>query len=177
MYLVGHSLGGGISEIVAANLHEWATGQKLKSHVQSFGVCSPGVLLSSAKFGFGVEALDKTSTSLLPRRDIVSKVDEHGGSIQYSECDAGSFLQCHMTDNVLCEVFYGCPTDLSTGPKYEWLKNFCFYSSAHNDTLGKAQIGKSILNYADTLKKQNNTAWKRYNITDINDWDFDRILG
>eukprot|EP01084_Bolivina_argentea_P274382 467673_1 len=109
LYFVGHSLGGGIAQIVAANLYE---NYDFKSNIQSYGVCSPGVLKSSAKFGFGVDALDKTSSSLLPRRDIVSKVDAHGGSIQYTECDASSFVTCHATNNVLCELYHGCPADL-----------------------------------------------------------------
>eukprot|EP01084_Bolivina_argentea_P116144 206417_1 len=47
LHIVGHSLGGGIASIVAANLFE----NDYDSFITSFGVCSPGVLYSSAKFG------------------------------------------------------------------------------------------------------------------------------
>ena len=142
LYFAGHSLGGGISEIVAANLQEHGG---YKSHIQSFGVCSPGVLLSSAKFGFGVEALDKTSSSLLPRRDFVSMVDEHGGNIQYTDCDAESAASCHLLDNALCELFYGCPDDLASGNKKKWIMNFC-EASANSTDDSSPTIGASILN-------------------------------
>merc|ERR1719242_423467 len=105
MYFVGHSLGGGISQIVAANLYEDHENLNLKSNIQSYGVCSPGTLMSSAKFGFSVTALDVTASSLLPRRDVISMVDEHGGSVQYTECDADEFASCHYLESVLCELF------------------------------------------------------------------------
>eukprot|EP00485_Elphidium_margaritaceum_P010023 CAMPEP_0202690286 /NCGR_PEP_ID=MMETSP1385-20130828/5306_1 /ASSEMBLY_ACC=CAM_ASM_000861 /TAXON_ID=933848 /ORGANISM="Elphidium margaritaceum" /LENGTH=1358 /DNA_ID=CAMNT_0049345523 /DNA_START=37 /DNA_END=4113 /DNA_ORIENTATION=+ len=163
LYFVGHSLGGAISEIVAANLHQWNKKNNLRSHVQSFGVASPGVLYSSAKFGFGIDALDKTSSSLLPRRDLVSAVDSHGGSIQYTECSADYFHTCHQTDNVLCEVFYGCPEDLAHGAKKLWLQDFCETSSGSNETLGKAQIGQSMRRVGS-------------NITKVIDWELSDIV-
>ena len=119
MHIMGHSLGGGIASIVAANLYE--TG--FDSSVSSFGVCSPGILYSSAKFGFGIEALDKTCRSLLPRRDLVSKIDEHGGTIQYTDCKDESMLNCHKTPSVICEVYNNCPNSLARRP--EIFECFC----------------------------------------------------
>ena len=163
MYFVGHSLGGGISEIVAANLHEDNEDLGYYSHVQSYGVCSPGVLLSSAKFGFSVEALDFTSSSLLPRRDVVSMVDEHGGSVQYSECNAQSMATCHKMDNVLCELYYGCPSTLARPFTAAILDNFCETSAAGE----WAQIGKSIMNVS-----------AEFNVsagTNVEEWTLDEI--
>eukprot|EP01084_Bolivina_argentea_P016812 31408_1 len=112
LHIVGHSLGGGIASIVAANLFE----DDYDSFITSFGVCSPGVLYSSAKFGFGIEALDKTSRSLLPRRDLVSMVDSHGGSVQYTNCKETSMLNCHVMPSVICEVYQNCPNTLAKKP-------------------------------------------------------------
>merc|ERR1712130_493243 len=83
-------------------------------------------------------------------------VDDHGGSIQYTECETSSMLQCHVMDNVLCELFYGCPLDLANSPKKDWLIDFCKTSQANKEG-DKAQIGKSILKFG-------------YNITEVTDW-------
>ena len=56
------------------------------------------------------------------------------------------------------------------------VKGFCYTSTGTNETLGTAQIGKSILRYSSKLKHDGNSTWKDYNITDINDWEFDDIL-
>ena len=148
MYFVGHSLGGGIAQIVAANLHENHEDLNLGSNVQSYGVCSPGTLMSSAKFGFSVEALDITSSSLLPRRDVVSMIDDHGGSIQYSECNADSFQTCHYLENVLCELFRGCPMSLGRDITHDVMVDFCDTSERDDDD-DSPKIGKSIKKIQD----------------------------
>eukprot|EP01083_Nonionella_stella_P048701 130036_1 len=113
MNILGHSLGGGISSIVAAKLYE----DGYDSYITSFGVCSPGALYSSAKFGFGIDALDKTSHALLPRRDLVSMLDVHGGMVQYTKCEEESMLHCHVMPSVICEVYNNCPNNLAQRPE------------------------------------------------------------
>merc|ERR1712176_465976 len=111
--LVGHSLGGGVAEIVAAKYADDGY-----DSVYSFGLSSPGTLLSSEKFGFSVEALDKSSISVLPRRDPVSSVDVHGGTTQIIECDAKAMLGCHLSTRSFCEIFRECG--------YEIVRNVTF---------------------------------------------------
>ena len=53
---MGHSLGGGVAQIVAANVYE-----DINQNVMSFGLSSPGTFYSSKKFGFETEALTFTS--------------------------------------------------------------------------------------------------------------------
>mmetsp|Transcript_8939 Transcript_8939/g.13795 ORF Transcript_8939/g.13795 Transcript_8939/m.13795 type:complete len:302 (+) Transcript_8939:1-906(+) len=101
--ILGHSLGGGIAEIVAAKFADQGY-----SNVYSFGLSSPGTVYSSSKFGFSVEALDKTSISVLPRRDPVSAVDVHGGVAQVIECSAGEMIMCHLAARSFCELFQEC---------------------------------------------------------------------
>ena len=101
--ILGHSLGGGIAEIVASKLADDGY-----INVKSFGLSSPGTLYSSEKFGFSIEALDKTSISVLPRRDPVSSVDVHGGLQETIECDASSMIYCHSSVRSYCEMFYNC---------------------------------------------------------------------
>eukprot|EP01083_Nonionella_stella_P097971 275422_1 len=103
IFIMGHSLGGGIAEIVAAKYAD-----KGYKNVYSFGLSSPGTLWSSSKFGFSVEALDKTSISVLPRRDIVPIADRHGGVVQEIECHAKDTISCHEASRSFCEVYHNC---------------------------------------------------------------------
>ena len=71
--IVGHSLGGGIAQIVAAKVYD--DDNIINSElVTSFGLSSPGTAYSSRKFGIQIADLDATSVSLLPRRDPVPLV-------------------------------------------------------------------------------------------------------
>jgi len=108
VFVIGHSLGGGIAEIVAAKFADQGY-----SNVYSFGLSSPGTVYSSSKFGFSVEALDKSSISVLPRRDPVSSVDRHGGVAQTIECDAAEMVLCHLCTRSFCEIFQDCGTHLA----------------------------------------------------------------
>ena len=97
---------GGIAQIVAAKLFEHD--RKGQDNIISFGLSSPGTLYSGRKFGFSADSLDKTSVSVLPRRDIVGMVDEHGGIVQEIECDAKSVDGCHYAQTSFCEMFEQC---------------------------------------------------------------------
>lgn len=122
-------------EIVAANLYEWITQEYTEysqNHIHSFGVCSPGVLYSSAKFGFGIEALDKTSSSLLPRRDVVSAVDLHGGSIQHVECSEDALYKCHFAGVVICEVYNNCPQTILSAGKQAIFDCYCAATTSNH---------------------------------------------
>ena len=80
-----------------------------------------------------MEALDKSSMSVLPRRDPVSMVDRHGGIQQQIECNAGMILHeyasifsdlelsisacfvcsddspsCHYSERSFCEIWQEC---------------------------------------------------------------------
>ena len=107
IFLMGHSLGGGVAEIVAAKFADEGY-----TNVYSFGLSSPGTLYSSLKFGFSVEALDKSSISVLPRRDPVSSVDQHGGVAQTIECNAEQMIYCHSCPRSFCEIYQECGVNL-----------------------------------------------------------------
>eukprot|EP01084_Bolivina_argentea_P254715 428283_1 len=107
IFIMGHSLGGGVAEIVAAKFADQGY-----TNVYSFGLSSPGTLWSSLKFGFSVEALDKSSVSVLPRRDPISLVDNHGGVSQVIECNAKETLFCHLSERSFCEIYQECGIEL-----------------------------------------------------------------
>eukprot|EP01084_Bolivina_argentea_P226839 383110_1 len=103
IYILGHSLGGGIAEIVGAKLYEEFKNNS-SHNIESFGLSSPGTLYASKKFGFSIESLDASSTSIIPRRDVVGMVDDHGGVIQLIECTQKHIGTCHKGMTSFCEI-------------------------------------------------------------------------
>ena len=118
LVITGHSLGGGISQIVGARLRSDG-----KENIRTFGLSAPGTLYSSKKFGYDIQSLDQTFTVLLPRYDIVGMVDQHGGFVQNMDCDQGSFLYCHKSATSLCSLINHCDVNTATNP--EMIKKFC----------------------------------------------------
>ena len=49
-----------------------------------------------------------TSIVIKPQHDIVSSLDIHGGLLQNLQCNTASFAQCHLVENVLCEIYNHC---------------------------------------------------------------------
>merc|ERR1712013_366878 len=112
LVLLGSSLGAGAAEMVGGRLYANGYGDR---NVFSFGVSSPGSLYSSRKFGYSVSALDESSIALLPRRDGVTMIDSHGGSVQRLECAQSTALtmdDCHSSANTLCELYSKCNREL-----------------------------------------------------------------
>eukprot|EP01080_Neovahlkampfia_damariscottae_P007553 gene7553-11876_t len=97
--LTGHSLGGGIANIVGAK-------QKLKAITFS----SPGVVFSRYKFGLTEKDINSVNINIIPRNDIVAKVDKQGGLMQYIDCP-GDWLKCHSLFTTLRELIRTCGSD------------------------------------------------------------------
>ena len=123
LFVVGHSLGGAIAQIVGARLYEDASIEAFGHNVASFGLNSPGTVYSSAKFGFSISSLQLTSTTLKSERDIVSQVDLHSGNIQEVACNSQTLVSCHLTQTPFCEMYEHCPDDISLQP--EVIKRYC----------------------------------------------------
>eukprot|EP01084_Bolivina_argentea_P302157 521501_1 len=118
VYIIGHSLGGGVAQIVGARYYENHNCDKHNINVDenslepfevhSIGFNSPGTFYSSKKFGFKPESLDYTSTSILADRDMVGAIDNHGGVIQTIDCKEKTWLRCHSALHTFCKLYYGC---------------------------------------------------------------------
>ena len=96
----GHSLGGGLATIV---------GRELGINAVSFA--GPGVSLTGVKLGFSKSANDAYGRSLaiLPDHDIVSRVDEHTGTVQHVRCrGATGAVACHSITRLCCELIATC---------------------------------------------------------------------
>ena len=67
--------------------------------------------------------------SVLPRRDIVSLVDKHGGNIQSIACTQSSVIDCHFISGALCELATNC--GLSKAANRTFID--CICTSANNE--------------------------------------------
>ena len=146
LYFVGHSLGGGIAQIVAAQLHHIHKRTEYGVHnikyknleIKSFSVAAPGSMWNSRKFSFDTIDLYETAEYLRPRHDIVSSVDEYGGLTQNIECNEQEVVGCHLTKNIICELSSNCNVYQAQNPKM--IQSFCLY----HDT-----VGDLFMNYAN----------------------------
>ena len=95
--LTGHSIGGGLAKIV---------GSRQKVTTVSFS--SPGEVFNRAKFGFTLDDLQRYTTSVVSRDDIITWIDIPGGLVQYIDCNASDYVQCHSIVNTYCELKKSC---------------------------------------------------------------------
>ena len=98
--LTGHSIGGGLANII---------GSRLKIPAVSFS--SPGEVHIHAKMDFTLDDLQRYTTSVVSRNDMVTWVDRHGGLVQYIGCTSNAYVQCHSIVNTYCELKEGCGFD------------------------------------------------------------------
>ena len=124
-------------QVVAAQLYEASSKFDQSFYVSSFGLNSPGTLYSSAKFGFEIDSLQLTSTSLLTENDIVSMVDQHSGTVQQIQCNQDFYFQCHFSGTPICEMFSNCAVNVPL--QYDVLYDFC-----NEVTLGEAIGGRNV---------------------------------
>jgi len=126
--MIGHSLGGGLANLVASKEYGQYMEKGVPPRTTSFGVSPVGTAYSSKKFGFGWEAVTATETSVWAARDIVPLVDRHMGLYEVIPCTQQSFLQCHSVLTTLCQLWRQCPlptNGLRTEQKTNFLNCMC----------------------------------------------------
>jgi len=110
-HLTGHSLGGGIAQVVAA---------LTESNV--FAISPPGLLQSFKKHAKDANATYPTSqssarsahhksVSIVVEGDWVSRFDTHGGFVQTVGCersDLAPFGSCHLLESTICHLLEAC---------------------------------------------------------------------
>ena len=94
--LTGHSLGGGIANIIASKLG-----------LVSYAISPPGIALGKDVYDFTKEDLMMGIRSLLPERDPVATLGENGGQSITIPCYEDS-LGCHSLDTTVCQVAQLC---------------------------------------------------------------------
>lgn len=101
-YITGHSLGGGIANLVAGEL-----GDRLQ--LQAIAFSAPGTKLTR-EILFGQKEMTTNSLrsiNLHPQGDIVPRIDIDTGIAIPSSCD-GSFVKCHSIFTTLCSIYKEC---------------------------------------------------------------------
>lgn len=97
LVITGHSLGGALAAIAGA----WCGAQVV-------AYSPPGQMYSAFRFGITeLQYIEKTTTVVQPRNDLVPQVDKQVGFTQYIECKATS-IQCHSITRTACELYRSC---------------------------------------------------------------------
>lgn len=97
IYLVGHSLGGGLTKIVGTLLNRTAI---------SFN--GPGLLYSARRFGIKTASVEDNVVNFVMDNDKFSLLDVLGGTIYRMECQSSNVATCHELPAVLCKVLTEC---------------------------------------------------------------------
>jgi len=103
--MTGHSLGGGLAQVVAATLN-----------ISAVVWSAPGVEYSAKLFEVEVQAVKRNVVSVVPDHDLVPRVDLQAGVLQRVECRDKSgreapFRHCHSLVKTACEVWRVCGDD------------------------------------------------------------------
>eukprot|EP01062_Namystynia_karyoxenos_P023310 TRINITY_DN19006_c0_g1_i1.p1 TRINITY_DN19006_c0_g1~~TRINITY_DN19006_c0_g1_i1.p1 ORF type:complete len:749 (+),score=159.53 TRINITY_DN19006_c0_g1_i1:130-2376(+) len=94
--IVGHSLGGGLSQIIGARMG-----------IPAVSMSGPGVVTLAHKLGVTRRDIDRYVTSVEPTNDLVPMIGSQGGSRLSVPCDEVA-LNCHMPHWVMCELINQC---------------------------------------------------------------------
>ena len=94
--VTGHSLGGGLANIVGAHLR-----------LRSVGISAPGIMFAGGKLGLSTSQIRAWNSNVQPTKDIVPKIDMQGGLNQHIDCHL-SVGQCHSSAVTLCRLIESC---------------------------------------------------------------------
>lgn len=100
LYIVGHSLGGWVTNIVAA-----------KATIRSVAFSPVGTALQRKRYDFSLSTANEVITSIIPAVDIVPKVDKQLGNIQHiisvEKCGPKNAL-CHSMSLTMKSLALNC---------------------------------------------------------------------
>jgi lipase ATG15 len=101
--LTGHSLGGGIAIISAA-----------QTGVGGVAISGPNAMLSRLSFvpQVTVEQLNTRTLNVIPHRDLIPRFDDPAQNYQNINCRSESRnpISCHAIVRTICELLYTCGT-------------------------------------------------------------------
>jgi len=98
LYITGHSLGGGLAKLVAANVS-----------IQAVTFMAPG-LESTSYLVYRqnmIQELHNVALTIMPDNDLVSRVDTQSGISVNTECQ-GNALHCHLLYPTICNMLDRC---------------------------------------------------------------------
>eukprot|EP00435_Cladocopium_sp_Y103_P075151 s223_g54.t1 len=98
LYITGHSLGGGLAKLVAANVS-----------IPAVTFMAPG-LESTSYLVYRknkIQELHNVALTLMPDNDVVSRVDTQSGASVKTKC-IGNMLHCHLLSPTICNILEEC---------------------------------------------------------------------
>jgi lipase ATG15 len=104
--LTGHSLGGGVAMVTAA---------QTKGDALAVGISGVNSVLARHTFvpPLTLEALNTRVFNVIPDRDLIARVGDHARLFQELGCRApsNSLFGCHDAGRTICELLYTCGSD------------------------------------------------------------------
>lgn len=96
LVITGHSLGAALAGIAAA-----------ANDVQGVGFSSPGLFYQTRHVTVDLSKLERTFTNILPSGDLVPRVDQQYGSVNWVRCSKDP-RTCHRLPKTACELWAKC---------------------------------------------------------------------
>eukprot|EP00441_Pelagodinium_beii_P009417 CAMPEP_0197686092 /NCGR_PEP_ID=MMETSP1338-20131121/101970_1 /TAXON_ID=43686 ORGANISM="Pelagodinium beii, Strain RCC1491" /NCGR_SAMPLE_ID=MMETSP1338 /ASSEMBLY_ACC=CAM_ASM_000754 /LENGTH=495 /DNA_ID=CAMNT_0043267991 /DNA_START=6 /DNA_END=1493 /DNA_ORIENTATION=- len=95
--VTGHSLGGGIAQIIGA-----AVG------IPTLTWSAVGVLYSLERFKITLDEVIRNVVNVKPLRDVIPDIDVQPGFTQTIDCKTGTIISCHSVRKSGCEIYHDC---------------------------------------------------------------------
>ncbi|GET92202.1 hypothetical protein, conserved [Leishmania tarentolae] len=105
LLLTGHSLGGAVAAIVAAQMR-----------VKAVAFSAPGIALARKKFNLPLRSINENIMTVVSSNDVVPAVGEHGGELHHIECLAATRELCHAMEFMIGSLWRSCSTVRSRFP-------------------------------------------------------------
>ncbi|CAC9537321.1 conserved hypothetical protein [Leishmania infantum JPCM5] len=105
LLLTGHSLGGAVAAIVAAQMR-----------VKAVAFSAPGIALARKKFNLPLRSINENIMTVVSSNDIVPAVGEHGGELHHVECLAATRELCHAMEFMIGSLWRSCSSVRSRFP-------------------------------------------------------------
>lgn len=104
-YITGHSLGGGLAKLLAAEINH----RNPSAHIPAVAYAGPGLAVTSLAVlhqDVTTELIDSAVT-VQPEHDVVSRLDFQKGAVVPITCD-GNLISCHWVYKSLCSIYATC---------------------------------------------------------------------
>jgi hypothetical protein len=95
--VTGHSLGGGLANIIGSHLG-----------IPSVAFSAPGLGYSIYNYNVSLDAAMRYTMNIVPLPDPVPKFDLQLGLLEYLECDAGQPIACHKLRRTIRSLIEMC---------------------------------------------------------------------
>lgn len=95
--VTGHSLGGGMAQIIGADVG-----------VPTLTWSAVGVLYSLDRFRITQDEVIRNVVNIKPMRDVIPQIDIQPGFTQTIDCNSGTIISCHSVRKSGCEIYKDC---------------------------------------------------------------------